>query len=161
MHRDDNKKISDTISNLLHKMGLEDIKIESRKNAEGTKTQKEEQLTIFNIQSQDSPLLIGRGGENLSSLQHIVYILTNRQMENVPKFMLDVNNYRQDQKNRVIDIAKYSIDRVKAEGRNEILRPMTSYERKIIHTIVSEHNNLESTSIGEEPNRRVLIRLKK
>lgn len=74
--------------------------------------------------------------------------------------MIDVCNYRQTQKNRLEETAKWAADKAVKQGTNELLRPMTSYERKIIHDMIGSYDNLSSTSVGDEPNRRVLIKIK-
>jgi len=151
MKNNKNQKIKDIISGVLDKMNLKDIKIDDVSNSD---------VIIFNIQTKDSPILIGKHGENLSSLQHIVYIIVNNQIEEVPKFIIDVNNYRSKQKERFEYFAKQSAEKVISTQRSDVLRPMNSYQRKIIHDVISSYDQLSSTSIGQEPNRRVLVRLK-
>ncbi len=151
MNKEVNQEIKNIILEILMKMSIDNVSIEIK--------QKDDK-TIFNISTNDSALLIGRAGENLSALGHIVYIMLARKITDVPFFMIDVNNYRQDKIQNIINLVENTVSRVEQSKRNELLMPMTSYERKLVHTFIAEkYKNLESISIGEKPNRRVLIKL--
>lgn len=115
---------------------------------------------IFNVTmvSNNNPILIGKEGRTLNSLQLLLrQTISNMTGFNI-KVNLDASNYRAkkvkyfeyDIKNIVREVQKSKLD-VK-------LDPMNSYQRRIIHSLVSNYENLETESVGEEPNRYVIIK---
>jgi spoIIIJ-associated protein len=74
------------------------------------------------------------------------------------QFTVDVNGYRDDQRQIIIDRAQEVIEEVRNRKEAIELSPMNSYERRIVHMEVSKHSDIESESIGEEEERRVVIK---
>jgi len=144
--------IQKLLEKLLEMIGFQDINVLVSEEQDGA--------VVFNINTADSALLIGRGGENLIALQYVLYIILVKKIQELPKFSLDVNNYRRDKKNKIEEMARLAAQKAENSGHTELLMPMTSYERKIVHEIVSQFPNLATQSIGEEPNKRVLIKNK-
>ena len=115
---------------------------------------------IFNVVmvSNNNPILIGKEGRTLNSLQLLIrQTITNNTGFNV-KVNLDASNYR----NKKIKYFEYDIkniiNEVKKTKTDIKLDPMNSYQRRIIHSLVSNYEDLETESIGEEPNRYVVIK---
>ena len=105
--------------------------------------------------------LIGRQGQNLGAFEHLVRVISTKKLpegEPLTDFILDVNNYRKTHADELITLARMSADRVVSTGRAESLSPMNAFERKIVHTELSTREDLETQSIGTEPNRRVVIK---
>lgn len=105
--------------------------------------------------------LIGPGGERLSALEHLVRLIALRRVasdERLPDFILDIDNYRRAQIDRVAGLADEMARRVQLTGRAEALPSMTAQERKIIHVTLASYPELTTESIGAEPNRRVVIK---
>ena len=125
-----------------------------------TKVEINEDEDVFTVKmfSDNNPILIGKDGRTLSSLQHLLRQTLSNQIKFNIKVNLDASNYKakkerffeKDIKNIINDVMK-SKDEVK-------LDPMNSYKRRIIHSIASEYYNIETESFGEEPNRYVIIR---
>lgn len=115
---------------------------------------------VFTVKmfSNNNPILIGKDGRTLSSLQHLMRQTLSNQIKFNVRVNLDASNYKakkerffeKDIKNIINDVMK-SKDEVK-------LDPMNSYNRRIVHSIASEYYNIETESFGEEPNRYVVIR---
>lgn len=113
------------------------------------------------VESEDSPLLIGRKGEVLDALQTIVRMLAYRlDLGPEARIMVDVNAYRRQQEENLMSFVNETAQRVKTSGTAETLRPMTSYERHLVHEVVSDVEGIESVSVGEGAQRRVTIRPK-
>ena len=110
------------------------------------------------VESPDSALLIGHGGETLTALQSIVRLLAYQIGLGEARIMVDINGYRsakeEDLKQFVRDVAA----RVKEKGQPETLRPMTSYERRLAHEVASEVDGVVSESSGEGEERRITIK---
>lgn len=144
-------KILKNLEKSLQMIGFNGFEIQSNKDNE---------ILVFNIKTSDPALLIGRGGDNLLALQHILNLMINRGISDYQKFIIDVNDYRAKQKNIAEEFARNAAKRVIEKQENELLAPMTSYQRKIVHTIVAEFDELTTEGVGEEPHRRVLIKIR-
>ena len=101
--------------------------------------------------------LIGYRGENLNSLQIILSSIVNKNYEDRVKVLLDIEGYREKREKTLEDLAVKISKTVMKTGKSITLEPMSAYERKIIHSKLQENNKIETHSIGEEPNRRIVI----
>jgi spoIIIJ-associated protein len=105
-------------------------------------------------------LLIGRHGATLEALQDVVRSAVQRRTEERCRVIVDVEDYRKRRRSQLGGKAREVAKRVRRTGRQERLEPMSPYERKIIHDAASEVSGVETSSEGEEPERRVVIRKK-
>ncbi len=119
---------------------------------------------VFNISSPDSYLLIGKQGSTLHSLQILVQAMSSKKFGPDANFYfsLDVDDYKRKREWYIKETAKGAAEQVKRTGRAVSLEPMPNYERRMVHAYLQENNSeLESSSIGEEPYRKIIIKLKK
>lgn len=114
----------------------------------------------INVVSEDGSLLIGQGGSHLIALQHVIRIIANKKFEKSFKFIIDVNDYRHERMDFLENLAKNSAREAYRTKEKVILRPMTSYERRIIHQALNDNEFVETESVGVEPERKVVIKLK-
>ncbi|MDO5560380.1 MAG: RNA-binding cell elongation regulator Jag/EloR [Oscillospiraceae bacterium] len=135
------------IMNIFEKMGVK---------AEYTTEKTEEGISI-NLQSNDTSFVIGRRGENLDALQYLTSMVCNRIDDKYYRVILDSNGYRDKRKKTLEDLARKISKTVLKSGRSTALEPMNPYERRIIHSAVSEIEGVNSRSVGEEPYRKVII----
>ena len=103
-------------------------------------------------------LLIGRHGQTLDALQDVVRSAVQRRTQSRCRVMVDVEDYRKRRRSQLAEKARSAAARVRRTGRPERLEPMTSYERKIVHDTAGEIGGVETSSEGEDPERRVVIR---
>jgi spoIIIJ-associated protein len=103
-------------------------------------------------------LLIGRHGHTLDGLQELVRAAVQRQVQSRSRIVIDVEDYRKRRRSQVERRAVEAARRVRTTGRPEALEPMSAFERKVVHDKVAEIGGLETSSEGDEPNRRVVIR---
>ena len=101
--------------------------------------------------------LIGTDGETLNALQELTRLAVLRQTQRWVRITVDVDHYRARRRDEVIASAKAAAERVARTGEAEELRPMPAFERKLVHDVVAAFPQLRTESLGEEPNRRVLI----
>ena len=101
--------------------------------------------------------LIGRKGERLSALQHLVNLMLSRRMGEWTRVLVDVEDYRGRRERQLRDIANRAAARVQETGKMLQLEPMPALERRWIHLALREHPDVATQSIGEEPNRRIVI----
>ena len=123
------------------------------------KTEDEEAIQI-KVTGKDSGIIIGRRGETLDALQYLTSLVVNRRNENYKRVTLDIENYRQKREETLIRLAERLAERVVKYRRNVSLEPMNPYERRIIHSTLQSNNYVETFSVGEDPNRKVVITLK-
>lgn len=127
----------------------------------------EESITkglIFNISSLDSFLLIGRQGATLHSLQILVQSLVAKRLKSQEPFWftLDVDDYKRKREWYLKETAKGAAEQLKRTGRPVALEPMPNYERRFVHAYLQENcPEVESSSIGQDPYRKVVIKLKR
>jgi spoIIIJ-associated protein len=101
--------------------------------------------------------LIGRKGERLSALQHLVNLMLSRQMGEWTRVLVDVEDYRGRRERQLRELATRAAERVVETGKMLQLEPMPALERRWIHLALREHPDVATQSIGEEPNRRVVV----
>ncbi len=127
----------------------------------------EESITkglVFNISSPDSFLLIGRQGATLHSVETLVRALAAKKLQSQEPFWftLDVDDYKRKREWFLKETAKAAVEKLKMTGRGQALEPMPNYERRLVHAYLQEHHpEVESSSIDNEPYRKVVLRLKK
>lgn len=106
-------------------------------------------------------ILIGRRGDTLDALQYLTNLAVGKQLSERVKIIVDVEGYRQRREETLIRLAKRLSEKVKRTGNRVVLEPMNPHERRIIHTALQEEYRISTFSEGEEPNRRVVISLKR
>lgn len=110
-----------------------------------------------NIKGEDSGFLIGYRGDVLNSLQTILSSIANKNNDSKIRVILDIENYRDKRKETLENLAIKVSKTVSKTGKSITLEPMGAYERKIIHSKLQDNKYVKTHSIGEEPNRRVVI----
>lgn len=114
-------------------------------------------LQLSSAREEDVGVLIGRRGQTLDALQYLVNIAVHRIAESRVRIILDVENFRERRKKTLEELASRLANKAVRTGRDVMLEPMPSHERKIIHTFLQDHPHVRSYSKGEEPNRRIVI----
>ena len=117
----------------------------------------DEEAVKINIKGSDLGLLIGRRGQTLDALQYLVNIVANRHSDRHLRIVLDAEQFRERRRKTLEALADRMAHRAVKTGKEIILEPMTSQERKIIHTRLQHHDKVNTYSQGDEPNRRIVI----
>lgn len=136
------------VHDIVKAMGLDQITV--------TASQEENNVTL-KINGDVSGVAIGRRGETLDALQYLTGLASNRVEGDYLRVVIDSGNYRERRRNTLEQLAKKLAAAVIKTGRNTTLEPMNPYERRIIHATISEIEGVTSASVGEEPNRCVII----
>ena len=116
-----------------------------------------EQICV-KMYSDNNSILIGKDGKTLSALMTIVKQMLSNKYSIHPHIILDVENYKEKQEKRLERLAKNIAREVVKTKVDVKLDNMNSYERRIIHNILSENDKVTTISEGEEPNRHVIIK---
>ncbi len=109
------------------------------------------------IDSKGSGAVIGRRGETLDALQYLSSLVANKIEGDYIRISLDSCGYREKREETLKNLAERISEKVLKNGRSAILEPMNPYERRIIHSVVSKIEGVNSKSIGEEPFRKIVI----
>ncbi|MEE0865599.1 MAG: RNA-binding cell elongation regulator Jag/EloR [Clostridia bacterium] len=113
------------------------------------------------LNGDDLGYLIGYRGETLYALQNILSAIAGKGIQNKVRVILDVQGYKEKRENTLEELAEKVAKTVVRTKKSVKLEPMKAYERKIIHSKLQQHSRVETTSIGEEPYRRIIVSLKK
>ncbi len=112
---------------------------------------------VFDIDGDDSGLLIGRRGETLRSMQFLVNFMVSRRLGERTRVMLDVAGYQQRRITSLKTMARKVAGRVSSTGRSMALEPMPPNERRIVHLALADRSDVETESTGEGQGRKVVI----
>ena len=115
----------------------------------------------IDINGENAGYLIGYRGEVLNSLQDIISNIVNKNSEDKIRVVLNIGNYREKRTKDLEILADKIAKSVLNTKKSITLEPMSAFERKVIHTKLQEYDELDTHSIGEEPNRKVVIEIKK
>lgn len=134
---------------LLTYIGFKDAEVEER-DVEG-------RVKIF-VRVESARELIGGGGETLAMFQHLVRRIIARRVSPMLLVDIDINNYKQIREGMLQDFARGVGERVQLERRAVELKPMPSFDRRIIHTALAQFPDLTTESCGEGDRRYIVVR---
>jgi spoIIIJ-associated protein len=112
------------------------------------------------FQGKDVRFLIGRRGKTLNALQMLTNLAVNRELEDRVKIIIDAEGYRKKREETLRRLARKTAERVCRTKSDVILEPMTPQERRIIHLELQDNDWVCTSSRGDEPYRKVVIRYK-
>jgi spoIIIJ-associated protein len=107
---------------------------------------------------EDARFLIGKNGQNLAALEHVIRTVCYRHVETDSRISVDVNGYRRERAQQLVETTRAAVSQVRESGRPHTMQPMNAAERRIVHTELANYTDVESASVGEEPFRRVVIK---
>jgi len=113
---------------------------------------------LVNIETDQAGFLIGQAGANLDALQHLTRVLVSKKSEESIPFILDVNHYRKSRIELLKDLAGNMAKQALLEKVSLTLQPMSAYERRVIHMALTNQSEIKTESIGQEPERRIVIK---
>ncbi|MGE4299621.1 MAG: RNA-binding cell elongation regulator Jag/EloR [Desulfovibrionaceae bacterium] len=105
----------------------------------------------------DSGLLIGREGQTLAAVQYLANRILSKRVREAPRIHIDAGDYRERQDDSLRQLALELADKVKAQGRPQSTRPLSSYHRRVVHMALQEDDAILTRSKGDGPMKRVLI----
>lgn len=145
-------KVERYLRGLLDYMGVEaEIEISERDNGGLT----------ANLSGQGMGAVIGRRGETLDAIQHLVNYSVNRGNDKRMHISVDAENYRSKREESLVHLAEKMAAKAVKYKRSMALEPMNSYERHVIHTALQNYEGVSTSSTGTEPNRRVVVSYEK
>lgn len=148
--------IKNNISNFLDKF----LKQINEKNT-NFEIVRDENIVNLNINGENLNSLIGYRGETLNALQTLISRIGNKGLEKRHRIIVDIEGYRNKRIKALQDLAVKVSKTVMKNKKSIKLEPMSAFERKIIHDKLQENPKVTTHSVGKEPNRKVVIELKK
>jgi spoIIIJ-associated protein len=148
-------KIKKIVEEFFQKMTIE-AEIEAKAQAG--------QTFLIDLETEDPQILIGEGGKTLNEIQHLLKAVLKRKLfskEEIqePFFIdLDISNYKKKKYQYLKELARSLADEVSLTKKEKVLSPMSAAERRIIHLELAKRKDVATESIGQEPERRLVIR---
>ena len=140
--------VKEYITTLLSKMNIKSTVI----------VDEDEKIFTVKIKSNSNAILIGKDGKNMAALQLMVrQVIRNMTKFNI-KINLDISNYKEKKERFFESDIKKIINEVLSSKTDTKLDPMNSYQRRLVHNVANNYYNIETESVGEEPNRCVTIK---
>lgn len=146
--------IHQTVKDLFQRVGFNfnDLNIEKQRGSEG-------EVFIVKIKSDDDcSLLLNDKGRSLRAFEYIARMLTIKELNQKISLIIDLNNFLEKRNSRISELARLVAKKVQATQKSFILRPMSAYERRLVHLELSSWPGIITESTGEEPKRRVIIK---
>ena len=122
--------------------------------------EEQEENILLKVVGKDSGIIIGRRGETLDALQYLASLVVNKDSEAYKRVVIDIENYRQKREETLVKLANRLAGKVVKYRKSVTLEPMNPYERRIIHSSLQNNKYVKTYSVGDEPNRKVVIALK-
>lgn len=117
---------------------------------------KEDTLCV-ELKGENMGIVIGKRGETLDAIQHLTSLSVNCSKDDFIKVSVDTENYREKRNQTLVELSKKLAVRVAKTRKNMTLEPMNSYERRIIHATLQDDKYVTTYSVGQSPNRKVVI----
>ena len=140
--------VKEKLITLLKEMGYQaEIEVQVKQN-----------IPTYKIYSSNDSLLIGKNGKNLEALQVVLRQIVNSETGTNYRFFLDVSNYKEKNEYHLENLAKSLAKEVSSTKIAVKMDSMNSYERRIVHNILTNNSKVYTESVGDEPNRCVVIK---
>ena len=153
--KDSNLKLTEEIvSELLEKMNLE-ATVDAKYGEESDNLPF--RPILVDISGNDLSILIGRRAKTLNALQYITRLILGKELEHGIPLSVDVEGYRERRELQVRQLARRVAEQVADTGREQALEPMPPNERRFAHIELQEESSVYTESIGQDPNRKVII----
>jgi len=148
---DDIKNIKSLVCQFFEKMGFDLQKAE---------VFLEEGVLYIKVKVEEPKILIGQGGIVLNTIQKLLSKILKKQNKGEFFVDLDINEYKEKKYTYLKEMANSIADEVALSKKEKELEPMPAYQRRIIHLELAKRNDVSTESIGEEPERRIIIKPK-
>lgn len=150
---EDLDEVADTASEVLRTI----LAHFDAEGAEINEYEGDDQEIILDVVGGDLAILIGRRGHTLDAIQTLVSNITNRKLGYRYPVTIDVESYKHRQRQKIESLAYSAASRADRQDREVSLRPMNPYERRLVHMALRDDERVETYSVGEEPNRHVVV----
>lgn len=150
--REEILKAKEFLSGVTERLGLDvnlNISFDEEKN-----------LLKVELKGEGLGLLIGRRGETLDAIQYLTNIFVNKKSDEYIKVTVDAENYRERRQEALVSLAERTAAKAVKYKKNMVIEPKNPYERRIIHEALQDYPEVTTYSVGEDPNRKVIVAYK-
>lgn len=148
------KNIKEIIGEFFKNMGFEaEVNVKRTENLEGNSF-------LAKIKTDEPKILIGQNGQTLTEIQHLLNFILRRKLKEQIYVDVDINDYKEKKNEYLKETAEHLADEVVLTKKEKILPPMSAYERRIIHLELAKRTDIETESVGQDPDRRIVIKPK-
>ena len=154
-------KIKETVEEFFKKMTFEvEIEFSPQEDHNFSTTPEEEKIYTLpiNLKTSEPQILIGERGQTLAEVQHLLKAILKRKIKEPFFIDLDISDYKKKKIEYLKEMAKSAADEVSLSKKEKWLPPMPAYERRIIHLELASRSDVTTESIGQEPERKVIVR---
>ncbi len=145
------KDLENFLKNFIAKLPTKDLQYEIKQDGN---------LIKIDITDENASYLIGYRGETLNCLQNILSNIASNDKQEKVRVLLNISHYREKREQDLKTLASKIADSVVKSKRSITLEPMVAYDRKVVHSVLQEHDKVKTYSIGKEPYRKVVVSLK-
>jgi len=117
-----------------------------------------DQIISINVKAEEPQVLIGEGGQTLSEIQHLLKAMLRKKIDEQFYLNLDINDYKKKKTEYLKELARSAADEVSLSKKEKILPSMQAYERRIIHMELADRSDVVTESLGEEPERKIVVK---
>jgi len=164
--QNDIKIIQEVAEEFFQKMTIITTSIEAvkiiaeNKEEQNNNNEKISDIINLNITLEEPQIFIGEKGQTLFEIQRLLRAIVTKKIQKIFYLNLDINNYKQSKVEYLKKMSKELADEVSLTKEEKVLFPMPSYERRIIHTELTQRLDVITESRGEGANRRIVIKPK-
>lgn len=152
----DSEELSDELALAKLAVYLEDITRELQAPAKVSYEQTDRLIT-FQLETEKQGILIGKHGKMLNAFQYLAQVFIHRVAKNKLTVVVNVGDYREKRQAALTRLANRTAEKVKHTGQPVFLEPMPAFERKLIHSVLSEDEYIKTHSEGDEPYRYLVV----
>jgi spoIIIJ-associated protein len=120
--------------------------------------EQDKDIVDLNIKLNEPQILIGRQGQTLFEIQHLLRVVLSKKLQKIFYLNLDINDYKKKKIEYLKDLAKELADQVSLTKEEKAFLPMQAYERRIIHSELSQRADVITESQGDGPSRHIVVR---
>ncbi len=150
------EQIKDKIKDFFKKMGIEEAEIEIKKD--NSFKQKEFWVVDVTMEPKEAGRFLCEEAEGLSALQHLLRQMITKKDPTKPFLVVDINNYKRGRERKLIELATKVAQKVRRTKKAVVLTAMPASDRRVIHIKLAEYPDIVTESMGEEPDRKVVVR---
>jgi spoIIIJ-associated protein len=149
MNQAELQKIKKTAEEFFDKMGLEiDLEVKNCDNS----------TLPIDLKMEEPQILIGERGQTLAELQHLLKAILRKNIATESPFYINLNDYKKKKNEYLKEMARSVADEVSLTKKEKELPPMPAYERRIVHMELASRGDVVTESVGQEPERRIVIK---
>ena len=154
------EKMTIVVSNMEVSISAEKKDSQDEKTLVEERSEGRPDIVDLNIKIDEPQILIGQGGQTLFEIQRLLSAMLNKKLQKIFYLNLDINDYKKKKIEYLKGLAKDLADQASLNKEEKVLPPMSSYERRVVHSELSQRTDVSTESQGDGFDRHVVIKPK-